>query len=647
MYSERWSGMDCVKIGDLVGGRFRITSVVGVGSFAWVFVAEDLHSGQTVALKMLRPERFGDDDALQRFESRELRLLERIEQVGHSPFVVRLWEKRLLRHEGLPYLVLEYVDGPSLQEWRTQQEKLDIKEVARIGAGLARGLSVIHAAGGVHRDLKPSNVRMRNGKTPVLVDLGIARAMWETQKLTQGTAPLTPKYAAPEQRRGLPATSAADVYALGVCLHEMLLGQTRLSSRMGKLVTACLAVDPRERPTLQHIVQELDAVVSSRGVRPSFWPLVFLSGCAVFPGHTLGAETVDDPAECVPLAGLVRASVRREATSTATTFEWSQLDKPGDPGTRITATLPEFDYGHYAVLDDGAPGRYEILGWFGETCRHFAVRACADRATVRELPACALSRPVSHSKASVVQGDVNNDGVDDIITYGQLPSTPDKPISIPGTTMLRYADGSSRIIENAFDLSSIDAYHIDAVRRTGDIDRDDCADIVITTYPNGGACPSSVHVLFGDCQGKFSVVKDVALVPLPINRSDLGDVDEDGFLDLVTGTDDDGDPGQSFLLRGNGFMFGEAEEMIDVFPNIESGRDQPGFGFATLEDANGDGHIDVLLSAAKMPPGLGNSENVYLLHYGHGDGTFEQTSGFAADVFQTHKGFTFLPMRGR
>lgn len=647
MYSERWSDMDCVKIGDLVGGRFRITSVVGAGSFAWVFVAQDLHSGQTVALKMLRPERFGDDDVLQRFESRELRLLERIEHAGHSPFVVRLLEKRLLRHDGLPYLVLEYVDGPSLQEWLTLKGQLDIKEVARIGAGLARGLSVIHAAGGVHRDLKPSNVRMRNGKTPVLVDLGIARAMWETQKLTQGTAPLTPKYAAPEQRRGLPATSAADVYALGVCLHEMLLGQTRLSSRMAKLVNACLAVDPRERPTLQHIVQELDGFVSSRVARPAIWPLVFISGCAVFPGHTLGAELTTDAAPCVPLAGLVRNSVRHEGTSTSTTFEWSQLDKPGDPGMRITVTLPEFDAWPYVILDDEAPGRYEILGWFGETCRHFAVQACEDRATVRELPACALARPVSYGKSGMLQGDVNNDGIDDVITYGQLPSTPDKPVSIPGTTMLRYADGTSRILENAFDLSSIDAYHIDAVRRTGDIDRDGCADIVMTTYPNGGACPSSVHVLFGDCQGTFSIVKDVAFVPLPINRSDLGDVDEDGFLDLVTGPDDDGDPGQSFLLRGNGLGFGEAEQSIDAHPDIESGRDQPGFGFVTLEDANGDGHIDVLLSAYKGAPGVGNNESVYLLHHGHGDGTFEQTSSFAADTFQTQKGFGFLPTRGR
>ncbi len=639
--------MDCVKIGDLVGGRFRIREVIGAGSFAWVFVAEDLHSGQTVALKMLRPERFGDSDAWQRFEARELRLLERIESAGFSPFVVRLLEKRLLHHDGLPYLVLEYIDGPSLQEWLAERGNLDIQEVARIGAGLAKGLSVIHAAGGVHRDLKPSNVRMRNGKTPVLVDLGIARALWETQKLTQGTAPLTPKYAAPEQRRGLPATTAADVYALGVCLHEMLAGQSDVPSRLAKLVSACLHNDPRERPSVQHIVQQLDTLAISHGVRPSLWPFVLLSGCAVFPGHTQQLDQAGHADDCVPLEGVVKSSMVLDATTAAMALEWAPLDNRADHGPGVRITLPNFDHGNAAILDDGAPGRYEILGWSGETCRHFSVHACEDRASARELSPCSLSRPVSYGKSGILWGDVNNDGVDDVMIFGQAPATPDKPISIPGTTMLRFADGSSRIIENAFDVSPIDAYHIDAVRRTGDIDRDGCADIVVTTYRNGGACSSLVHVFFGDCQGKFTLVKDIAEVPGPVNKPDVGDVDEDGFLDLVTGPDDDGDPGQSFLLRGNGHGFGVAEDAVDAFPDIESGRDQPGFGFVMLEDADGDGHIDVMLSAFKQAPGVGSSESVYVLHLGHGDGTFEKTAAFPTDTLQARRGFSALPIRGR
>lgn len=634
--------MDCVKIGDLVCGRFRITNVVGAGSFAWVFVAKDLHSGQMVALKMLRPERFGDEDALRRFESRELRLLERIEESGHSPHVVRLVEKRLLRHEGLPFLVLEYIDGPALKEWLAEKDTLDIKEVARIGAGLAKGLSVIHAAGGVHRDLKPSNVRMRNGKTPVLVDLGIARALWETQKLTQHVAPLTPRYAAPEQREGLPATAAADVYALGVCLHEMVADQSNVPARLAKLIAACLAADPSQRPAIQKIVQTLDGFGHVRSLRFSLWPLVFLSGCSVFPGELIRTGAFDESMTCHPLAGAVRIVVQHKATATDTRFHWFSLDHDGKVSGNVDVVLPNFDSTPRAIVDDGADGHYEIMGWFGETCRHFSVHACDDGAFVDALADCSLPRPTG-----LTLGDVDGDGMDDILSYRLIAATPDKPISLPGTALLRRPDGTSRIIENAFDLSPVNAYHPELLRRTGDIDRDGCADLVVTTYPNGGACSSSVYVLFGDCQGHFVLSDDVAAVPLPVNRPDIGDVDEDGFLDLVTGPDDDGDPGQSFLLRGTGHGFGAAEEVIDAFPDIEQGRDQAGWGTALLEDVNGDGHLDIILTVLQTPPGGGKNANIEWTHLGHGDGTFTKTTGLAGSELEARGAMIFLPTRGR
>lgn len=644
--------MDFVKIGELVANRFRVEKIIGAGSFAWVFVAHDLHSGQTVAVKMLRPERFGDDDALRRFESRELRLLERIEAMGHSPHVVRLVEKRLLRHQGLPFLVLEYIDGPSLKQWLENKGRLDTEEAARIGAGLAQGLSVIHAAGGVHRDLKPSNVRMRAGKTPVLVDLGIARALWETQKLTQGNAPLTPRYAAPEQRQGLPATSAADVYALGMCLGEMLTGQTSaafdlgllrrdIPSRLAKLVRSCVATDPRERPSAPQIVRLLDALGQSRSPRPAFWPVVLFSSGLVFPGQCGHNEAMADIEECVPVAGLVRQKVHREPSSSVTTIEWSPLDARGEISTSIRADVQDLDSFPVALLADGAPGRYQMLGWSGETCRHFSIEACANRLTVRELEACSWPRPMT-----VTLGDVNGDDVDDLVTYLRTPATPDKPVSLHGTVFQRNADGSGRLIEDAFNLTPINDYHLELVRRTGDIDRDGCPDLVVATYPTGGASSSSIHILFGDCQGKFELWKDMAHVPLPVNRSDIGDVDEDGFLDLVTGPDDDGDPGQAFLLRGNGHGFGEAEESIDAFPNIESGRDQPGTGAALLDDWNGDGHLDVILNVMTTPWG-GKVESTQLIHLGRGDGTFDSTPmTFDRDV-KVHGSIGSLPIRGR
>ncbi len=630
--------MDCVKIGDLVANRFRLVKDVGAGSFASVFVADDLHSGQTVALKMLRSERFGDGDALQRFESRELRLLARIEEFGHSPHVVRLLEKRLLRHEGSPFLVLEYIDGPSLKEWLAQKGKLDLEQAARIGAGLARGLSVIHTAGGVHRDLKPSNVRMRHGKTPVLVDLGIARALWETQKLTQGIAPLTPRYAAPEQRAGLPATPAADVYALGVCLQEMLAGQNNVPPRLVKIVAACLTNVPQERPAIQQIVHTLDGFAHSRSSRPSLWPLIFLAGCSAFPGENVRDGSSREPAACVPLAGAVRQKRHHEATSTDSTFEWWPVDPRGEISHSVRAKLPDFDPLPNAILDDGADGHYEILGWSGETCRHFSVVACENQASVHELETCFWPKP--HAFAV---GDINRDDVDDLVVYNRTPATPQKQVSLRGAIFERHADGSGRLIKDAFDLTSINDYHVELVRRTGDVDRDGCPDLVVATYSTGGACSSSIHVLFGDCRGKFELYKDVAHVPLPVNRSDIGDVDEDGFVDLVTGPDDDGDPGQTFLLRGNGIGFGEAEDLVDAFPDSEEGRDQPGAGGVLLEDVNGDGHLDIILLVATTPAAAGKTA----IHLGHGDGTFETYRVFTQDDLNTHGNISFLPIRGR
>ncbi|HRI66774.1 MAG TPA: protein kinase [Polyangium sp.] len=639
--------MDYAKSGDLIGQRFRVIKLIGLGSFAQVFVAHDLHSGQTVALKMLRPERFGDENAVRRLETREFRLLERIAMAGHSPYVVRLVEDRLHYHQGVPYLVLEYVDGPSLKEWLSERGRLDIKEVARFGAGLARGLSVIHTAGGVHRDLKPSNVRLRNGKTPVLVDLGIARALWETQQITLARAPMTLRYAAPEQRQGLPATPAADVYALGLCLREMLVGRSEegddlrslrpeIPERLAQLIQMCLAEQPEDRPTVQHIVGELDRGGQLKVSRPSLWPAVFFVSSAVFPVH------VEEPQEsdCVPIQGM--AWLRTSGlTATSVTGELSNFDQQNAHRPVVAWTLSNVEPYAQMWLDDGTPGRYEVMGWLGDTCRHFSLRLCEDRAFVLELPNCTVPR----SGGGIV-GDVNNDGVQDVVFVKAASAFSDRSTTyfdVPhiGATLLRHADGSSEWITQAFETTLPDAYHVEPSRRTGDIDRDGCADFVVLTYATGGACPSAVHIFWGDCQGRFTVSPNAAHVPLPANVSDLGDVDEDGFLDLVTGPDDDGDPGQSFLLRGNGHGFGEAEPFLDAVPEFEEGQDKPGSGSSFLEDVNGDGHLDGIQHTH-----VGTQERRIAIHYGRGDGSFDSNPDFVKYPLPSES-FRILPLRGR
>ncbi|WP_437735262.1 protein kinase domain-containing protein [Sorangium sp. So ce1335] len=280
--------------GEVLAGRFAVERPIGEGSFGWVFAATDLSERppRRVAIKVLRHERAAERRTLRRFEQRELALLRRVHAAAPAPNVVRALSPVLFAHRGLPFLVLELIEGPSLREVLAARGPLPPGEARRIGAGLARGLASIHAALGVHRDLKPSNVRLRAGGEPVILDLGIARALWLTQETTASALPwMTPRYAAPEQLAGGPASPASDVYALGLLLHEMLAGEVPLAGRtreetreareardtpcppaagaalpedVAALVRRCLARDPARRPAAAEVAEALAAPARPR-----------------------------------------------------------------------------------------------------------------------------------------------------------------------------------------------------------------------------------------------------------------------------------------------------------------------------------------------------------------------------------------------
>ncbi|HEX5750478.1 MAG TPA: LamG-like jellyroll fold domain-containing protein [Archangium sp.] len=253
--------------GDVVARRYAIEYPLGEGTFSWVLAALELTGAppRRVALKVLRPHFATHPDVVHRFEQRELALLCRVQAIGPSPHVVRALEPTLVRHAGLPCLVLEFIDGPSLRE-RLDAGRFEPDQVRRLGVGLARGLAAIHAAGGVHRDLKPSNVRLRGGHEPVIVDLGITRALWEGwDSSTPGLAPMTPRYASPEQLAGRDAGYASDIYSLGVLLHELLTGDVphagealaRGRDELFGWVARCLERQPERRPTAHELATAL------------------------------------------------------------------------------------------------------------------------------------------------------------------------------------------------------------------------------------------------------------------------------------------------------------------------------------------------------------------------------------------------------
>jgi serine/threonine-protein kinase len=265
-----------LEVGELVDRRFTVERLLGEGTFGWVYAAR-APSGETVALKVLRPEHASDSAVVARFKRRELELLLRIHAAGRQPNVVAAVEPHLIAHAGLLVLVLQFIEGIALDELIRQERMLDEQEARRIAVGIAQGLAAIHAVDGVHRDLKPANVRVRPDGTPVILDLGIARAMWETQTLTgTGQYLMTPLYAAPEQLAGGQVGPASDVYALGLILYEMLTGSVPLTGRTyAETLTARTTRTPPDPRTTGRAIDKamvtslLGTLVREPGKRPT------------------------------------------------------------------------------------------------------------------------------------------------------------------------------------------------------------------------------------------------------------------------------------------------------------------------------------------------------------------------------------------
>ncbi len=262
--------------GDVLAQRYAVELLIGEGTFGWVLSALDVAASppRRVALKVLRHRYATQGEVLRRFERRELAVLQRVEAASPTPHVVRAHAPAVLWHGELPYLVLEFIDGPSLREV-LDGGALEFARACALGAGLARGLAAIHAAGGVHRDLKPTNIRLRGGHEPVIVDLGITRALWETQEATEpGLAAMTPRYASPEQHAGREAGPASDVYSLGLILCELLTGglpsagqdvgtllaagRERLPRALLEWMPRCLEREPERRPTALELATVLE-----------------------------------------------------------------------------------------------------------------------------------------------------------------------------------------------------------------------------------------------------------------------------------------------------------------------------------------------------------------------------------------------------
>jgi len=203
--------------GDLLGSRFRIESLLGIGGMGVVYRARDLSLDIEVALKLLRPELARRPGAFERFR-KELLLARQVS----SPHVVRIHD--IAEHDGRWFISMDFIDGESLEGYRDRIGKIPLDGALAITRGLFEGLSAAHQRGVIHRDLKPANVLLDKTGHPYITDFGVARSLGATGMTQSGVIVGTPEYLSPEQARGDAADARSDLYTAGLILFEMLTG---------------------------------------------------------------------------------------------------------------------------------------------------------------------------------------------------------------------------------------------------------------------------------------------------------------------------------------------------------------------------------------------------------------------------------------
>lgn len=201
-------------------GHYEILELLGSGAFGTVVRAFDDKLHRTVAIKTLSTSLVGSSAARQRFV-REARAAAAVRHEN----VVHVYE---VEEEGpIPYLVMEYVAGSSLEEKLRNEGPLKFKEVLSIGLQTADGLAAAHQQGLVHRDIKLGNILLESSTGRVkITDFGLARAVDDASLSREGLVAGTPEYMSPEQARGQAVDHRTDLFSLGSVLYSMCTGRS-------------------------------------------------------------------------------------------------------------------------------------------------------------------------------------------------------------------------------------------------------------------------------------------------------------------------------------------------------------------------------------------------------------------------------------
>ncbi len=209
-------------VGQTLGSRYQIQSLIGQGGMASVYKAYDPNLRRAVAIKVIHPHLSNNQEFFRRFE-------EEATAVAHlrHPNIVQMYD---FNHDGdLYYMVMEFVVGETLQtrlkRLNSSKRRLSVREVISFTADICDAAYYAHQRGMIHRDIKPANIMLDVDGKAILMDFGIARMVGASQHTATGAVLGTAMYMSPEQIQGLHTDARADIYSIGITLFEMLSGK--------------------------------------------------------------------------------------------------------------------------------------------------------------------------------------------------------------------------------------------------------------------------------------------------------------------------------------------------------------------------------------------------------------------------------------
>ncbi|WP_030158847.1 serine/threonine-protein kinase [Streptomyces sp. NRRL S-244] len=304
-------------VGKVLGGRYRVTAMIGRGGMGVVARAVDELLGREVAVKVMRVYTDASAVELADLRARMRREAQAAARIRHGGVVT---VHDVTEEEGLPVIVMELVDGPSLDDVLERRGPLEPREAAAIGAKLMDALDAAHRAGVLHRDVKPANVLLERDGRVVLTDFGIATVQAsgdeDMAKLTRGGDIIgSLDYLPPERAQGREPGPASDIWSLGMTLYAAVEGtypfrRTSAWSTLSAIVTeplpeprragaltpvlrALMAKEPGSRPTAGRAREMLEAVAEGRSA-PGAAPAA--------PGPPMAPPATAQPAAAQPAA---------------------------------------------------------------------------------------------------------------------------------------------------------------------------------------------------------------------------------------------------------------------------------------------------------------------------------------------------------